>query len=154
MAMLGSNERQHPWMDEGVNTYFEFKYEAIKYRYNASLGSLIPEEMQKLSSDAFLDAVYSIFFKMSTKSPIATSSEELFNRGEYFTVAYEKAAVWMYMVRVSLGENVFDKAIKNYFNEWKFKHPQPADMKASFEKAANRKMNSLFALLNKAGYLQ
>ena len=32
-GILASNEREHPWMDEGMNTYFQFRYEAEKYRY-------------------------------------------------------------------------------------------------------------------------
>ena len=37
MGMLGSNERAHTWMDEGLNTYFQFRYEAEKYRSNSDL---------------------------------------------------------------------------------------------------------------------
>jgi hypothetical protein len=29
MGMLGSNERAHTWMDEGLYTYFQFRYEAV-----------------------------------------------------------------------------------------------------------------------------
>ena len=30
-GILASNERQHPWMDEGMNTYFDNRYKKIKY---------------------------------------------------------------------------------------------------------------------------
>ena len=31
-GILASNEREHPWMDEGMNTYFDNRYEAMKYK--------------------------------------------------------------------------------------------------------------------------
>ena len=30
-GILGSNEREHPWMDEGVNSYYENRYMKLKY---------------------------------------------------------------------------------------------------------------------------
>ncbi len=33
-GILASNEREHPWMDEGMNTYFDNRYEALKYADN------------------------------------------------------------------------------------------------------------------------
>jgi aminopeptidase N len=43
-GILGTNERDQPWMDEGLNTYYEFRYEAIKYRSNGAFG----EYLQKI----------------------------------------------------------------------------------------------------------
>jgi aminopeptidase N len=41
MSMLGSNERLNTWQDEGLNTYFQFRYEAEKYRSNMVFGKAI-----------------------------------------------------------------------------------------------------------------
>src|SRR5205823_1193304 len=30
-GILGSNEREHPWMDEGINNFFETRYAYTKY---------------------------------------------------------------------------------------------------------------------------
>src|SRR5439155_22188446 len=30
-SVLGTNERRYPWMDEGINTYYDNRYAAIKY---------------------------------------------------------------------------------------------------------------------------
>ncbi|HIG32450.1 MAG TPA: M1 family peptidase, partial [Flavobacteriales bacterium] len=40
-GMLGSNERLHPWMDEGINSHNELRYMRRKYpEYNMLLGNL------------------------------------------------------------------------------------------------------------------
>ena len=54
MGMLGSNERAHTWMDEGLNTYFQFRYEAEKYRSNSVFGDALPKEIKEMPADEFL----------------------------------------------------------------------------------------------------
>ncbi|HEX2627631.1 MAG TPA: M1 family metallopeptidase, partial [Chitinophagaceae bacterium] len=53
-GILGSNEREHAWMDEGVNTYFQFRYEAMKYRANSVFGNQLPAELKSKPLDEFL----------------------------------------------------------------------------------------------------
>ena len=44
-----------------------------------------------------------------------------------------------------------DEATHQYFKDWKNKHPQPEDMKASFEKAISGNLDKFFSLINKEG---
>ena len=60
MCMLGSNERKHTWMDEGLNTYFQFRYEAEKYRSNSIFGDAIPKDLKKMPTDEFLRVIYNV----------------------------------------------------------------------------------------------
>jgi aminopeptidase N len=53
----------------------------------------------------------------------------------------------------TIGAGVVDKAFQNYFKLWKFKHPQPEDMKAAFEQSINKSLNQYFSLLNKEDQL-
>jgi Peptidase family M1 domain len=153
MGMLGSNEREHPWMDEGMNTYFQFRYQAEKYRNNEMLNGLkLPPEIKQKNPDEFLALVYNFLLGMpAAKSPIETASSKFTNDNEYGMVAYVKAAMWMYIIELSIGKDDVDKAFRYYFNTWKFKHPQPIDMKIAFEKAVGKGMNALFKLLAKEG---
>ena len=73
-ATLGTNERDHPWMDEGLNTYYQFRYEAYKYRMNSVFGNAIPEAVTRLSADKFMERVYGALLAMKLKEPIETKS--------------------------------------------------------------------------------
>jgi hypothetical protein len=42
----------------------------------------------------------------------------------------------------------------NYYSEWKFKHPQPSDFKASIERSSGRNLDALFDELSKTGPLK
>jgi aminopeptidase N len=154
MSMLGSNERAHTWMDEGLNTYFQFKYEAEKYRSNSIFGDGIPKQIKVLPADDFLNAVYGVIGEnIPMESPMDLSAEQFPNSDEYGLVSYIKTAVWLHMLKENVGPVKFDLAIKNYFDKWKNKHPQPADMKLAFEEATGTNLDSFFELINKRGKL-
>jgi hypothetical protein len=152
MAMLGSNERAHTWMDEGLNTYFQFRYEAEKYRYNSIFGDAIPGEIKKKTADEFLDIIYNVISEqVPMQSAMDISAEKFKSSEEYGMVSYVKAALWMYLLQSVAGKDKIDLAFQNYFKEWKFKHPQPEDMEASFEEATGLKLDKFFELTKKEG---
>ncbi|SER39713.1 hypothetical protein SAMN04488023_108134 [Pedobacter rhizosphaerae] len=151
MSILGSNERIHTWQDEGLNTYFQFRYEAEKYRANSIFGDAIPENVKALPADKFLNAIYGAVSGIPMKSAIETPAANFATSDEYGMISYVKTALWLYILESSVGREKMDKAFQNYFNEWKHKHPTPADLKASFETTLGIKLDEYFGLLNKEG---
>ncbi len=151
MSMLGNNERTHTWLDEGLNTYFQFRYEAEKYRANSIFGDAIPENVKALPADQFLAAIYGAISQIPIQSAIETPAAQFSTSEEYGLVSYVKTALWLYILESSVGRDKMDQAFKNYFNEWKNKHPSPQDLKISFEKTLNVNLDNYFKLLNKEG---
>lgn len=155
MGMLGSNERDHAWMDEGLNTYYQFRYEAEKYRSNSVFGDAIPQEIKSLPADKFLKIIYRVIednFPM--ESAIDTRSQDFKDSDEYGIIVYIKTAYWMYLLEVASSQDKIDKAVQNYFSNWKHKHPQPDDMKAAFEAAMGIDLDKFFQLTEKVGKLK
>jgi hypothetical protein len=150
-SVLGSNERDSPWMDEGINTYFQFRYEAEKYRGNSLFGNSIPEDVKKLSADDFLQAVFNSLNAIPAPEPVATKSTGFSNKDEYGIVVYVKTAIWMYIMESSLGKEDLFRGIKEYYNEWKFRHPYPSDLQSAMEKGSGKQVSELFALLQTKG---
>jgi len=154
MAMLGTNERDHAWMDEGLNSYYEFRYEAEKYRSNSVFGDKIPHEIKQLSEDDFQQALYLQLVHVPIHEAIETKSADFTNEEEYALTEYIKTAIWMYMIEKTVGMQRVDSAFHNYFNEWKFKHPQPSDMKNAFEASLQLRLDNYFNLLKKEDTLE
>ena len=153
MSMLGTNERDHAWMDEGLNTYYQFRYEAEKYRSNDVFGDKIPKEVQALNEQDFQQAVYRGLSNIPVQPALETTSASFKNSQDYGLTEYIKTAEWMYLLEATIGTEKTDLAFQNYFNLWKFKHPQPSDMRAAFEQALNANLTKYFALLNKENKL-
>ncbi|RZL40005.1 MAG: hypothetical protein EOO93_31510 [Pedobacter sp.] len=138
------------WQDEGLNTYYQFRYEAEKYKANSALGK-IPEEVKALPVDQFQAAIYNAVLSIPIKSAIATPAANFASSDEYGMTSYLKTALWIYMLESALGKDKIDLAFKAYFNDWKHKHPTPQDMKTSFEKSLGVNLDKFFELLNKEG---
>lgn len=152
MSMLGSNERAHTWMDEGLNTYFQFRYEAEKYRSNSIFGSSLPKTMKELPADKFLSVIYNAIDKnLPMQSAMDIPADKFANSQEYGLISYIKTALWMYILETTIGQEKATLAVQNYFNKWKNKHPQPEDMQQAFEEAAGTDLDSFFALTKKQG---
>ncbi len=135
-GILASNERQHPWMDEGMNSFYTGKYMEMKYG--------------KQSREAEL------FFQSKatnkTDQPVHTSSEEL-SATNYFLSAYHKAAEWMKQIEQRLGEETFRQMMQEYYNKWKFAHPQPEDFKQIVASWLGNDSSEIFSYLDTKGIL-
>ena len=151
MSMLGSNERKHTWQDEGLNTYFEFRYMAEKYKANSMFGNAIPAKIKELPTDQFLASIYQAISNVPMQSAIETPSANFTSSGEYGLVSYVKTALWVYLLEASVGREKIDKAFQTYFSQWKHKHPAPSDLKASFEQALGTNLDEYFKMLKQEG---
>lgn len=167
-AILGSNERRYPWMDEGINTYYDNRYEALHYPATAPSNAVapplhhpsgpnrppphrenkdwlmrkMPENIDRLQIDNLA--------KRRLDQPISTSSED-FTAQNYDLIAYSKTAFWMRQMEDSLGSPLFDQCMQEYFRHWQFKHPYPDDFRSILETTAHRDLNKQFALLDSKG---
>lgn len=152
MSMLGNNERMHTWQDEGFNTFYQFRYEAEKYKSNSMFGAdNIPAQVKALPTDKFLASIYGAMFNIPMESAIETPAADFKTSEEYGLISYGKTALWLYILESQVGKEKFDKAFQDYFAGWKNKHPTPADFKASFEKSLGVNLDQYFELLNKKG---
>ncbi|GAA4333377.1 M1 family metallopeptidase [Flaviaesturariibacter amylovorans] len=149
--MVATDERTYGFMDEGFNTYYEFLYEAEKYKTNLVLGSVLPAEVRKLPTDQFLGMIYNALNGIPMNAAINTPATGFRNKEEYGMVTYMKTATWMYILELSIGKEALHNAMRQYFSDWQFRHPYPEDFKASLEKATGKDLSDLFKGLEEKG---
>jgi hypothetical protein len=135
-GILATNEREHPWLDEGLNSYYETGYMEQKYGPQSRSAEILFQ------------------YKASNKTDQAiTTSSTRFSALNYGLVAYHKTAEWMKGLEQQLGAEAFDQMMRRYYNTWKFKHPQPEDFKAIVAASLGTKAGEKLALLNQKGIL-
>ncbi len=138
-GILGSNERDHPWMDEGLNSFIEHRYMKRKYP-NLLLrevygGSKLTEFGMKwvgiynMKHEKMLGHAYTLSARSNTDQPIEMPSAE-FSQVNYGSIAYVKTAFAFNYLMEYLGQENMDELMFAYFERWKFKHPQPKDFEA------------------------
>ncbi len=153
-AILGTNERAHPWMDEGMNTYYDNRY-AIQQYGNNNL-DIIQTKFAFINNRMPLNIQHTLLqtlIGVKKDQPIETISEK-FTPFNYNMIAYVKTGDWMKLLEAKLGQNLFDSCMQVYYNRWQFKHPYPEDFKKVIEEVSGKNMDSLFNLLNKKGLLE
>lgn len=153
-GILASNERTHPWMDEGMNSYYDQRYSQLQYgesglNYFEGNGAFFEK---RNPYDIQVTALQTIT-GMKKDQPIETKSE-VFSEINYGLIAYSKAAQWLQGLEKELGTPLFDSLMQHYYENFKFKHPYPADFKATAEAVSGKNLDNYFNLLNTKGSLQ
>jgi hypothetical protein len=134
-AAIATNERRHPWLDEGLNTYYDNRYAHSDPDDQDHLKLLI-RGLESLHLD----------------QPIQTASDS-FNMINYGLIAYQKAAWWLENMEKELGTPLFDSCMRRWYQQYSFRHADPTDFRRVFETVSGKKL-SAFDLLEKTGPLQ
>jgi aminopeptidase N len=122
-GVLGSNESLYPWLDEGFADYADAK---------------VLHWLRKDSSFTF-EANYKSYFNLvrsGKEEPMTTHADHYITNYAYSNAAYSKGSVFLAQLGYIVGEDNLDKILKTYYNEWKFKHPNPNDFIRVAEKVS------------------
>lgn len=149
---LANNERDDPWMDEGMNSFYDDEYSQDKYGSPAKFVDIKQNSLQNKLPDDMANTVLQTIAVIKKDQPIETSSEN-FTNYNYGLIAYKKTSEWMKLLENYLGADVFANCMKEYYKRWQFKHPYPEDFKKAVEEVSGKNVDSIFALLNKKGRL-
>lgn len=153
-AILGTNERLHPWMDEGMNTYYDNRYSMQQYgNTNIEIGRTKSAFINNRLPDDIQHIVLQTITGIKKDQPIETPSEK-FSFLNYNMISYTKTGDWMKLLEDELGKEVFDNCMQEYYKRWQFKHPYPEDFKKVVEEVSGKNADATFSLLNKKGELK
>lgn len=144
-GILGSNERDYPWMDEGMNSYYESDY-MEKYYGKGGIDIGIPDKAMALLDAKDLDLEQTAYVwqaRQMNNQPMNTTSDEL-TMINYQLSAYSIPSMMFKYLEMYLGTEEFDKIAQKYYDDWKFKHPYPADVEAHFEKESGKDLSWFF----------
>ncbi len=120
--IINNDERQTPWMDEGINSFVQLITEQERY-----------PDIEWTRGKPFSVVNY-MKGDQSLMRPLMTNSEQIVQLG---AEQYTKAATALYILRETvMGEQLFDMAFKEYAQRWAFKHPKPADFFRTLEDAS------------------
>ena len=131
-GVLGFNEQKYSWMDEGFTTWAENK--TIKYLYgkegdNAHKGSY---------------RGYYALQESGKEEPLSTQADFYDTNFAYGQASYSKGSVFLAQLGYIIGDENLNKTMLVLFNEWKFKHPAPNDVKRIAEKVSGIQLQWYF----------
>ena len=128
--VVGSDERRHAWMDEGLNTFIN-QYSTLAYY--GQQPAQVRQSLRSLVRESALDR--------AADRPILTFSDRI-PYSQLGFLAYRKPAAGLFLLReYVLGEELFDAAFQSYYDRWAYKHPQPADFFRTIEDVAGEDLD-------------
>ena len=120
-GVLATNESLYPWMDEGFTSYAQ----------NRILNEIWERQQDNPHAEDF--AKYNRAMERQLIEPLTTHADHYTTNRGYGLAAYTQGAIFCAQLEYILGEETFLMGMRNYFNEWKFKHPNPTDFKRVLE---------------------
>ncbi|OAV42926.1 M1 family metallopeptidase [Lewinella sp. 4G2] len=135
-GILGSNERDSPWMDEGFNSYYEARYMDTFYEPN-------DVELPLVGSLDLNRTGYQYLARQGRDQAPDTDSDSL-SQFNYWIQAYSKPAMALQELEAFIGRERLDEAMRTYFDRWSFRHPQPEDVFSVFEEVLGPEVSPWF----------
>ena len=127
-GVVGNDEYNHAWMDEGLTEYSTLLFFEEHEEYNVDTASLVKNATES----------YKTFVRVytSVNGEVDTSMDRPLNKfdtqPEYVQCTYTKGMLMFDSIRKSVGDRKFFKALKDYYQGFAYKNASPADMIASF----------------------
>jgi hypothetical protein len=122
MGILASNEFEEPWLDEGVNSYWE---ERIVDHYWGKNSGLLDHQLLKIP-----DITYArLSYVLSSSRQAATNKEYSWNypHATYGMMSYLKASTILHTLTGIVGEETMNEVFREYYRKWAFRHPSGKD---------------------------
>jgi len=141
-ASLASNERDHAWMDEGLNSFYDHKYHQ-KYYQDAPYNSLVPKYFKNKDALGVLEAGFR-GQELLGKQQASSLSSDLFSPINYGVAAYQKPAIGYAFLESYIGEEKFARIVQRYFEIYKNTNVQPDQLKSVFESESGKNLDWFF----------
>jgi hypothetical protein len=122
MGILANNEFEEPWLDEGVNSFWEGRI--VDHYYGKNSG-LIDHPLLKISDISTARMSYVNSSERQTISNVEYSWN--YPHGTYGMMSYHKASVILQTLMGIIGEETTDEIFREYYRKWSFKHPSGED---------------------------
>ena len=122
--ILATNETKHEWMDEGFTSF---------------ISTLAENEVLNENKEFPLAGSYRGYYGLATSGvemPQATNANRYEHNYAYERAAYSKGAVFLGQLGYIIGQDKLFKTLQTYYDEWKFKHPLPNDLRVIAERVS------------------
>ena len=127
--ILATNEAKHAWMDEGFTSFIS--------------DLCMQELLEKTDENPFSGSYkgYQNLVKSGKEQPQTTHSDRYSYNSAYSITAYSKGSIFLSQLGYIIGQDKLLETIKTYFNNFKFKHPTPNDIKRTAERISGLQLD-------------
>jgi hypothetical protein len=147
-GIVGTNEFEDAWMDEGFNTFstaravaqvYEPNYLALRY-----FGGFVPWVVRDIAISRETDGNRLAGYRRDARSDAQSTPSFRYFPSTGGSITYNKTALWLNTLERSLGWPTLQRVMSTYFARWQFKHPKPQDFFTTASEVAGRDLTPFF----------
>ena len=127
--VLASNESKHEWMDEGFTSF---------------ISSLCMDQIMDQKKENPFASSYQGYYNLvasGKEQPQTTHSDRYELNFAYGVAAYSKGAIFLSQLGYIIGQDKLMETLRKYYQDFKFKHPTPNDIKRTAEKVSGMELD-------------
>ncbi len=128
-GLLGFHEGKYPWMDEGFTSYVE----------NEVVAALLRKDMDKAHQGNYGNYFYLV--DQNKEEPLTTHADHYNENRTYGINSYSKGGIFLHQLRYIVGEEVFWTGMQQFFEQFKYRHPDPHDFIRVFERLSDMELD-------------
>ena len=134
-GILASNEVEEPMLDEGLNNFWNSRMLAErKQKMNIVPGALSGLGLRH--AFAAFD-----FERLATprEEPADPVGQNAWERLQGIGPAYSRTSTMMRDLEARIGKDVMERAMREYYQRWKFRHPSVADLRETLAEVSGQR---------------
>lgn len=128
---IGTNESLYSWMDEGFTSYIS--NETMNY---LRAKGFLPGQTPRENPHGPIYAGYVNLVKSGREEPMSTHADHFQTNYAFGQASYDKGAIFLQQLSYVVGIPAFRQGMLDYFETWKFRHPNDNDFIRVMEKAS------------------
>jgi hypothetical protein len=147
-GLVGSNEFEDAWMDEGINTFGEARVMHTLgggyYYTQRYFGNFIPVVFKDIRMDREHSWNRLAGYRRAAASDRQSTPSYQYYPGTGSFITYNKTALWLNTMERWLGWQTVQHTLSTFFGRWQFKHPKPEDFFSIANETAGRDLSWFF----------
>ena len=156
-GIVGNNEFEHAWIDEGLNTFSTARVIDVEYgssklveRYldppGTDFSGFLPWLFDDLPASRWVQGNR---VDRAVRSTVRTADAQSTHTWRYFpseasNLSYGKTAQWLSTLERHLGWDTLQRILATFFERYKFAHPRPEDFFAVANEVAGQDLSWYF----------
>jgi hypothetical protein len=127
--VLASNESKHGWMDEGFTSFIE--------------DTVMNQFAEKKAANPYAGAYkgYVDMVKSGKEQPLSTHADRFDINRCYSISSYSKGELFLSQLIYLIGKDNLMQTLRRYYEDFKFKHPTPNDIKRTAERVSGANLD-------------
>jgi hypothetical protein len=147
-GIVGNNEFEDAWMDEGFNTFSTARAVAQVYEPNflalRYFGGFVPWALEDIALSRATEGNRLTGYRHDARSDAQSTPSYRYFPSTGGSITYNKTALWLNTMERMLGWPVLQRILSAHFEAWKFKHPSPENFFAVANKVSGEDLNWYF----------